>query len=741
VTKIPRAHPRRLLLIALAMSTFSGCSRPPRSVDLLEVAPHALVEATVAGRTRDWVIEQAGRQQPLRDIARATLPAGPPGRLVYRVDVPAGARLKFACGIARERHSAPGVEFSVKVRGDEGQDVLWTRLLNPLAEPAHRGWVTADVDLAAHEGRRVEIAFETTGYEETGDPAGAFWATPALIVPDGAETPLVIVYLVDCLRADHTTPYGYSRNTTPRLEAFAADAVLFEQAIASSGWTKPSVASLFTSLLPDRHGVMQLPDPLDGDLVTLAEMLKAHGYSTGAVVANATLYARGSGFHQGFDVFAGVRGAEGRRSKIVDAARVVDRSLAILDARRGLPTFLYVHTMDAHVPYVPPEPFDRLYGPPPTPDRPASDPRRHYQVPEDLERVVAQYDGCIAYGDREFGRFLSELEARGLYDRALVLFTADHGEEFLDHGRWTHTKSVFDELVHVPLVVKYPGQRDAGRRVSAQVQLVDVLPTILEHEGLPVPTAPAVVGRSLEAIAGPAGERPAIVQNNHRGYVAYGARTAKDKYIRRLGPEDDELYFLLPTDPGEEENRLAEAPDRVQVLKAQVESAMVPNRFDFVLRLEGEGRYELVLTSGGWVERLETSGLGSDDEVTVSEDRHQLDLRVEPRPGQPREVVFGLRPRGAPVWVDGTLDGRPLPLSAVRMAGVGLSPEARPFRLPDIERPDLGTDTERRLRDVFTAPPSGSGLSVWLRLAPAGRVMSFDAETRRQLEALGYIDN
>lgn len=433
----------------------AGCSRAGPSLDLLEVAPGALQDATVAGQPRDWVLGQTGLRQRLRDVVRATLPAGPPSRLVFRLDVPRGARLSLACGIAPQHHSDPGVEFSVKIRRGGRESVAWTALLNPISEPTHRGWVPAEIDLSPHTGERVEVVLETTGYEETGDPLGAFWATPTLVAPN-ASVPLVIVYLVDSLRADHTTPYGYRRDTTPRLADFARDAVLFEQAVASSGWTKPSVASLFTSLLPDRHGVMQLPDPLEADVLTLAEMLGARGYATGAVVANATLYSRGSGFDQGFDVFAGVYGAEDRRSKIVDAARVVDASLALIDARRGLPSFLYVHTMDAHVPYVPPEPFDRLYGPAPAPERPASDPRRDYRAPEDLERVIAQYDGCVAYGDQEFGRFVSELRARGLYDRALILFMADHGEEFLDHGRWTHQKSVFDELVRVPLVVKYP---------------------------------------------------------------------------------------------------------------------------------------------------------------------------------------------------------------------------------------------------------------------------------------------
>src|SRR5262249_28044066 len=167
-----------------------------------------------------------------------------------------------------------------------------------------------------------------------------------------------------------------------------------------------------------------------------------------------------------------------RPSKVVEAAGVVDEALRWLDSRRGMPRFLYVHTMDPHVPYTPPAPFDQMFEPHPTPEHPANDPREDYKEPLDRDRLIAQYDGEIAYGDRELGRFLAELKKRGIYDRALIVFLGDHGEEFLDHGQWTHGKSVFDELIHVPLVVKFPRNEHAGRRVAQQVQTADVLPTV-----------------------------------------------------------------------------------------------------------------------------------------------------------------------------------------------------------------------------------------------------------------------
>ena len=134
--------------------------------------------------------------------------------------------------------------------------------------------------------------------------------------------------------------------------------------------------------------------------------------------------------------------------------------------------------MDPHVPYAPPPPFDRMFEPFPAPGHPGQDPRTDYLEPLDRDRLIAQYDGEIAYGDQEFGRFVRELKDRGLYDRALIVFMADHGEEFEDHGKWLHGRSVFDELIHIPLIVKFPGHKDAGQHVTQQVQGVDVLPTV-----------------------------------------------------------------------------------------------------------------------------------------------------------------------------------------------------------------------------------------------------------------------
>jgi len=729
---VPVLIPRAAALAALL--ALPSCTPPPRSQDLVR-ARDALRDAAAAGNEITWVRGQLGRPQRINDVVRKTLPAAPPSRLVFELDVPRRARLFLACGVPPEHHDKPGIEFVVKVRKGGREDTVWTMLLDPVNRPEHRKWVEASVDLSRHAGRGVELTLETRGFD-AGARRTAFWGAPVLTADPG-DAPLVVVYLVDTLRADHTTPYGYARDTTPELQRLAADAVVFEQAISHASWTKPAVASVFTSLLPGRHRAVQLRDQLDPGHVTLAEMMEAKGYATGAAVANSVIYGQGTNFEQGFDVYFGLHGEGDRPSKLVEAAGVVDAALRFLDARRGFPTFLYVHTMDPHVPYAPPAPFDRKYEPHPTPDHPAVDPRSDYKEPRDRERMIAQYDGDVAYGDQEFGRFVRELRARGLYDRALIVFTADHGEEFLDHGQWTHGKSVFDELIHVPLVVKFPGQEGAGSRVAQQVQLVDILPTVLQSQDLPVPEPPHIAGRPLQALLrGRTPEPPAVAEISHRGFVAHGMRTSRDKYVRRFSPDDDELYFDLVRDPGEKVNRADDASRRVQLLKAGVEAAMVPNPYRHHLRAVGGGDYVLRLRTGGWFEGVEPLGFTPQDRYAVEGNGRKLSLRLRPGAGRPREVAFSIRPQGAPVWLEGTRDGRALRAGDVLIAKEGVPAREMPLQLPEIE-----TEKERT-EDIFAPPPADrSGLHVWLTLVPGRQIMeAFDKASRERLCALGYID-
>jgi arylsulfatase A-like enzyme len=725
--------PMRQLAVVAALVTIVACGRAPEPTDLLRTGER-LLEASAAGQGKGAVVEAGERGLRINDVLERGFAAGPPGRLRFQVDIPKRARLRVLCAIDPRYHDRPGVEFTVRVRCAGRETIAWSQLLDPITRPADRGFVPVDVDLGRCAGRNRELVLETHGYEQLGDPVQAFWGAPAIAV-EGRKAPLAIIYLVDTLRADHTGVYGYSRKTTPELDAFAKDAVVFDHAIMHASWTKPSVASILTSRLPAQHRAVQLRDALDPSNPTVARRLAERGFSTGAAMANSVIYGAESAFDPGFESFAGLHTSDDRRSKLVGADVVVDAALDFLRAKRGLPAFLYVHTMDPHVPYAPPPPFDRMFEPFPIPGHPAQDPRTDYREPLDRDRMIGQYDGDIAFGDREFGRFLRELRASGQYEDTLIVFVADHGEEFLDHGLWLHGRSLFDELIRVPLVVKFPQEAWAGRRVAEQVQGLDVVPTVLEALG--VPLAPDLGGVPLQrVIRGETKPRPALAEISHRGVVAHGVRTEKDKYIRRFNPDDDELYFDLERDPGEQDNRAAQQPQRVRLLEAQAEAGMAQNPFRYVLQLAGAGRFALQLQARGWLESVEATGFGTEERWTLGGGGRWLQLAARPRAGAPRELTFTVRPIGAPVRLSGTRDGRPLRKGDVVIGETGFRPEAFPLRLPDLESE---TEADRGLL-LFKAPrPELGGVRIWLSL-PAGRtIQELDPATRERLKALGYV--
>lgn len=312
----------------------------------------------------------------------------------------------------------------------------------------------------------------------------------------------VIVYVIDTLRADHLGCYGYARPTSPQIDAFARQSVLFANTIAQSSWTRPSTASMLTGQYPNAHGAITLRSGISPNAGTLAERLREHGYRTAAFVTNVNV-APQWGFQRGFDLYRYL--AEDERSAAVHVGSDVLNAQAVdwLDARGERPFFLYLHASDPHAPYRPPSPWaERLADP--TADVPAERVdallgaiRARGEQPTDAEvrALRARYDGEIAFTDDNFGHFLAALRQRGLDDRTLVLLVADHGEEFADHGGFEHGRTLYDEMIRVPLLVRFPDGGAAGTRVAGVARQIDILPTVLDYLALPVPAG--LPGRSL----------------------------------------------------------------------------------------------------------------------------------------------------------------------------------------------------------------------------------------------------
>jgi len=334
--------------------------------------------------------------------------------------------------------------------------------------------------------------------------------------PQLPSSPPILLLTVDTLRADHLSTYGYPRETSPAIDRIAREGTRFDFAITQWPKTGPSFASIMTSTYPkDNNIVRRVGIKLSCSFRLLAEKLHRLGYDTRGVVSNGAL-GREFAFDQGFDDYVETwKDARGAAAINVAtrAERVTDLALASADARdRSKPLFLWVHYLDPHFPYDPPQEYrDRFQGDglvatgatvpiDRTSSRRFDDAIGNSQVLDgrsDLDFYVARYDAEIAYTDHEIGRLIEGLQQRGLYQRMLVVFTSDHGEALGEHGYYFgHGMYPFQDGLHVPLIVRLPHVVPRGVD-KAPVPLLDVSPTILQAAGESLPNGRWQQGRSL----------------------------------------------------------------------------------------------------------------------------------------------------------------------------------------------------------------------------------------------------
>jgi choline-sulfatase len=402
--------------------------------------------------------------------------------------------------------------------------------------------------------------------------------TSALAAP---ASPNVVLITVDTTRADHMGFLGSKLGLTPNLDMLAHDSTIFTHAYSQVPLTAPSHASILTGTYPQFHLVNDFQVPLAPELPYAPEILRSHGYHTAAFVAAMVLdpqvgFARG--FERGFDTYdAGfhqMRPGEDRyHSSERRGDEVVAHALAWLDQHPQGPFFIWVHLYDAHDPYDPPEPYKTKY-------------------------ASALYDGEIAYADSAVGKFLTQLRERGLYNGAVIALMADHGEALGEHGEDTHGIFLYDETIHVPLVIKLPGadasdnhstdNHSAGKRIENRVELVDVLPTILQAIGIAVPAE--VQGQSLLGLMTPkpasAGnvntstaaeiavpDRPAYAETDYpqRSYGWSSLRALRTgKYLYIKAPRQ-ELYDQS-TDPNAQHNLSSSSTAVTNTLAGQLDA-------------------------------------------------------------------------------------------------------------------------------------------------------------------------
>jgi arylsulfatase A-like enzyme len=563
------------------------------------------------------------------------LPAA--SRTVFHIDAPAEAWLEIAA-----REGAGRVEVVVERR--RGEPVAAPALVpDALAEPSEIALADRSGDIAritlstlglgpeapgpvrveARVHRRLTASEVRTANETgaAGDPGSSRESGPP-----GARPPNVVLYVTDTLRADRLGLYGYPRPTSPHLDAFAESAVVFDRGLAQAPYTRPSTASIVTGLSPATHRVLGLADVLPPEAPTLATLLHGAGYETAAFVANGNVI-EDFGFGAGYDRFEDLTGpvrtrARGFELHAAHADHAQHEFLAPLneyvfewleqrDADR--PFLLYVHAVEPHSPYTPPEPFRSRFAPDVGRDDASLDPEtlaivRRLQasfveqgVPqarrgigsrawlhalaagaiEPTERVLADlnalYDAEVAFADAAFGALMDELRRREAFEDSVILFVSDHGEEFFEHGSWEHGKTLHAEVLRVPMILRLPGGSPGGIRLRGAARHIDLLPTLLDAAGLAPPVG--LEGRSLMgAVRGrDLDDAPSFAFVDLNGHVGGSIEDAEWKLIEALRPVARTSLFAR-SDPEEQRNLAASDPILAGWMAARLRSESARGR-------------------------------------------------------------------------------------------------------------------------------------------------------------------
>jgi len=436
-----------------------------------------------------------------------TLPTAvlPPGAMLeYYFDLPPKPVLKF--GLSFHGEVRKDAHVNLAVYGETGR-----HLLRVFTKKHSFKGKTLSVKLDRFAGETVKVVFANSSENPPGFRVS--WIDPEVYskkgiplrqgIPDpvaqrenqpnpkqGISPKNIFIYLVDTLRADHMSCYGYERETTPFVDKFAEEGILFRNYLANASWTKPTVGSLLTGLYPNKHRAEDRKEKMSDEALFLSEILKPFGYTTISITTNPSI-TREFNFAQGVDFYFSNPTRHGS-SEYVNSIFA-----SLLEENPDLkqkPMFAYLHTMDPHFPYTPLKPFRKFK----KVDRERDQLRLKSIImqiyssglnQDDVDYLASLYDCEILQSDHYFNVFLDSLKKHGLYDDSIIIFTADHGEQLYEHGGWNHGHSIYNEEIHIPLIIKLPGNKDAGLKPDFFVTQVDVLPTILEYIGIEPPSS------------------------------------------------------------------------------------------------------------------------------------------------------------------------------------------------------------------------------------------------------------
>jgi arylsulfatase A-like enzyme len=448
--------------------------------------------------------------------------------------------------------------------------------------------------------------------------------------PERTPRPSIVLVSIDSLRADHVGCYGYPKPTTPAIDAVAAGGVRFASAVSTTSWTLPAHAAMFTGLYDSTHGLISNGLALSESLKTLAEVLRDAGYQTAGFYGGPYLHPD-FGLAQGFETYEScmmpplaaldgpqIRAASQQPSQPahadVTSPRTVEKVEAWSRKADPRPFFAFVHLWDVHYDYIPPPEYVDMFDP----DYQGHLDARGYMLnkairpgmdPRDFQHLLALYDGEIRFTDDHLSRILALLaQEAGGADELLVVITADHGDEFFDHGGKGHQRTLYDEVIRVPLVVRWPGHIAPGKVIDEQVRLIDLMPTLCAAASVDLPGG--VQGRNLLpllAAHGPLHGEPALSELHVPPYELRALRSDGFKLISRHHGTQLDAYDLAQ-DP-RETTRLPETDPRIARDRTKL-SELVERSVGLREKLEADPR--MVVTSPDLQQMLKALGYTGD---------------------------------------------------------------------------------------------------------------------------------
>lgn len=669
-----------------------------------------------------------------------------PSAITMRCRIPAHANLHFAHALQGYNPNISNVKIAFVVyaaTADENVRTIYRRTLESQPDDGNQ-WTHARVPLDAFGGQVVDLIFQVLPEPESfGAPPAPFEGLPVwggirlLAQPDAesAAKPNFLWIVIDALRADHVGAYGYERNTTPHIDAFAARGTVFENAFSHAPWTRASVASMMLSNYPHEicaTGCEGNDFKIPVQLPTLPGVMHEAGYRTLALIDNPMLSPSFT-FGRGFD----------QLREILDPDFPGTLAQWLDMKTKGVPFFAYLHFFGVHMPYTYQEKFyapfvdaasakfvidkfDRSYM------------EMHPPQGQSLANLIGSYDGQLASIDALIGLVWEELRARNLDKNTYLIITSDHGEEFGDHGGFEHGHTLYDELLHVPLILVSPYEKTA-RRDTKLVGLMDVAPTILELAGVVVP--PHFMGRSLPA-ADNGEDRIVLSENLLYGSPATSLRSQSLKYVFSHLNKEEKIYDLL-TDPGETKN-LANDPnvlsagrDLYAAFDAQMNKKQNRQFINLICLSKKPRNWEIVYRAD------------REFAPVVSSATHSFQWR-RPKAMQPGRLAFTTeekKPFHLAFPLQGSLNLRGLD---IRIDGLRLTAqqlvvpqEARGLKPADLFNELLTPDTLRLLRATRTPalpePLPEAVLVLWVESAIKSRGAKQVDELRDRLRSIGYL--